>query len=86
MPKNKEKRETKRVKEQIMLQPAMVWDTLTPKEKKDAFTFAEEYKGFLNSAKTEREAVVEIEKYAKKNGFKKATSSPPQSKIYRAHR
>ena len=86
MPTNKEKGETKRVKEQVMLQPAMVWDTLTPKEKKDAFTFAEEYKGFLNSAKTEREAVVEIEKCAKKSGFKKATSSPPQSKIYRAHR
>ncbi|MBW1824630.1 MAG: aminopeptidase [Deltaproteobacteria bacterium] len=86
MPTNKEKKETKRVKEQIMLQPAMVWDKLTPKEKKDAFTFAEEYKRFLNLAKTEREAVVEIEKCAKKSGFKKATSSPPQSKIYKAHR
>jgi len=86
MPTNKEKKETKRVKEQIMLQPAMVWDKLTPKEKKDAFTFAEEYKRFLNLAKTEREAVVEIEKCAKKSGFKKTTSSPPQSKIYKAHR
>ena len=86
MPANKEKKETKRLKEQIMLQPAMVWDKLTSKEKKDAFTFAEGYKRFLNLAKTEREAVVEIEKWAKRSSFKKATSSPPQSKIYKAHR
>ena len=70
MPVDKEKKETKRIKEKIMLKSTMVWDKLSSKEKKEAFNFAEDYKNFLNVAKTEREAVIEIEKYARKTGFK----------------
>jgi aspartyl aminopeptidase len=39
-------------------------------DEKKAFVFSEGYKKFLNIAKTEREAVVEIEKIAKVKGYK----------------
>ncbi len=38
---------------------------------KEADAFAEDYKSFLNNAKTEREAVTEVVKQAQSNGFKK---------------
>ncbi len=86
MPGDKEKKETKRIKEKIMLKPTMVWDKLTSKEKKEAFNFAEDYKNFLNVVKTEREAVIEIEKYARKTAFKGINSSSARNKIYKVHR
>ena len=86
MPVDKDKKETKRIKEKIMLKPAMVWDKLTSKEKKEVFSFTEDYKNFLNVVKTEREAVIEIEKYARKTGFKGISSSSARNKIYKVHR
>ena len=86
MPADKEKKETKRIKEKIMLKTTLVWDKLTSKEKKEVFDFAEDYKNFLNGAKTEREAVIEIRKCAEKVGFKEARSSSAKGKIYKEHR
>ena len=43
------------------------WDILTKDHIKKAFDFSEEYKKFLNNAKTEREAIQEIKKIAKKH-------------------
>jgi len=43
------------------------WDILTKDQIKKAFDFSEEYKIFLNNAKTEREAVQKIMKLAKKH-------------------
>jgi len=43
------------------------WDILTKDQIKKAFDFSEEYKIFLNSVKTEREAVQKIMKLAKKH-------------------
>ena len=43
------------------------WEILTNEQIKKAFNFSEEYKKFLNSAKTEREAIQEIKKIAKKH-------------------
>jgi aspartyl aminopeptidase len=43
------------------------WEILTKDQIKKAFDFSEEYKKFLNSAKTEREAIQEIKKIAKKH-------------------
>ena len=86
MPADKEKKETKRIKEKIMLKTTLVWDKLTSKEKKEVFDFAEDYKNFLNGAKTEREAVIEIRKCAEKVGFKEVRSSSAKGKIYKEHR
>ena len=43
------------------------WEILTKDQIKKAFDFSEEYKKFLNNAKTEREAIQEIKKIAKKH-------------------
>ena len=42
------------------------WKLFTKDQIKKAFDFCEDYKKFLNVAKTEREAVQKIEEYAKK--------------------
>ena len=46
-----------------------LWKSYSEKEKKQIFKFAEEYKEYLNSAKTEREFVTITEKELIKNGF-----------------
>ena len=46
------------------------WEEVNDEEKKNIFTFSDEYMKFLNSAKTEREIIRETEKIARENGFK----------------
>ena len=46
------------------------WTTYTEEQLKDLHALAEDYKDFLNTAKTEREAVVEITKRARKAGWR----------------
>ena len=60
---------TKKELENLKKKPRIVWDTFTNKERTDCLDFCENYKTFLNTAKTEREAVVEIIRLAKKTGF-----------------
>lgn len=58
-------------------------------DKKDVFSFCEGYKSFLNSARTEREFVIEAEKVAQKNGFcplEKMDALKPGDKVYRINR
>ncbi len=83
MSTDRDKKKTERIKEKILFRPALVWDRLTARERKEVFAFAEDYKTFLNSAKTEREAVSAIEKRAKRSGFKEAGKPVPQKKIYK---
>ena len=47
-----------------------LWKSYTEKEKEEIFKFAEEYKAYLDSAKTEREFVTVTEAKLQKNGFK----------------
>ena len=47
-----------------------LWKSYTEKEKEEIFKFAEEYKAYLDSAKTEREFVTVTEAELQKNGFK----------------
>ena len=46
-----------------------LWKNYTEDEKKRIFEFSEEYKAYLDSAKTEREFVTVTEEELKKNGF-----------------
>lgn len=46
------------------------WEIWEEKTKNASFNFADDYKSFLNSAKTERESVAEGIKLAEKKGFK----------------
>jgi len=47
----------------------LAWDRLDDRERDETFRFAEGYKTFLDQAKTEREAVREISRLARKEGF-----------------
>ncbi len=78
-----------KLEEKLTRKEKLVWDKFTKKEKDAVFKFSRDYKDFLAKAKTEREAVVEIKKFAEKNGFKpinKIRSSKPGTKIYITNR
>lgn len=51
----------------------LTWEQYTAKEKKDVFTFAEEYRRFISDCKTERECVAEFTKLAQAAGCKDMT-------------
>jgi len=70
---NKEltKKEIKAIRQRLTREPRLVWDELGASEKKKAFALCDEYKEFLDQAKTEREAVSVIRDAAKKMGFSK---------------
>ena len=58
--------EMKKLEEKLTYKPKLVWDEIEDGEKERAFSLAEEYKNFLDNAKTEREAVSYIKDKAKK--------------------
>ncbi len=68
------KSEIKRISEKLIAQPKLFWDAADTKEKELVFDFDKEYQGFLNKAKTEREAVKIISEIARKNSF---SPNPP---------
>ena len=61
--------EMKKLEEKLTYKPKLVWDEIEDGEKERAFSLAEEYKNFLDNAKTEREAVSYIKDKAKKAGI-----------------
>ena len=65
--KKKEKKEKKSKYDFLFYNTETAWKKVNEKK---AFDFAEAYKKFLDRAKTEREAIDEIEKIAKQNKFK----------------
>lgn len=81
----KEKSASDTLKEQLFLTQKHVARKLTSEEISQADRFCEDYKDFLDRAKTERQAVIEIEKKALENGFEpyvQGKKYPPNSKIY----
>jgi aspartyl aminopeptidase len=74
-----------KLEEKLKLKRESGWKKLKKAEEKKIFDFAEDYKKFLNSAKTEREAVNIIIKDAVSAGFKnidKIKTSKPGTRIY----
>lgn len=67
----KEKTQAEELKEKLFYQPKSAALIISQDEIKKADEFCEEYKSFLNKAKTEREAVEYVEEKALKNGFVK---------------
>ena len=63
------KKELEKLTRKILKKDRNTFDYLNKKEKLLVFSFAEEYKTFLDNAKTEREAVNEIIKMAEAKGF-----------------
>lgn len=86
MKKNLSKRKVEELRKRLIRKPELVWDVLGPGKKKKVFEFAERYKAFLDSAKTEREAVRLIEVFAKKKGFKDITRARGGRRFYKINR
>lgn len=63
------KKEIENIKKKILKKNKNCFDYLIKKDKSLIFSFAKEYKNFLDNSKTEREAVKEIIKLAKSEGF-----------------
>jgi aspartyl aminopeptidase len=64
-----EKDELKQLRDRLAVTPKLVWDEVDQAERAAIFAYGDHYKTFLDRAKTEREAVVEIERQAKALGF-----------------
>jgi len=69
------KKEIEQISERLISKPKLVWDSIDKKEKDKVFGFDREYKNFLGTAKTEREAVTVISEIAQNNGF---SLNPPR--------
>ncbi len=76
----------KELEDKIKLKGKLVWDRFDEYQVKEAFSFAEGYKAFLNEAKTEREAVEEILKSAQGVGFRAASEDGNNRRIYRINK
>lgn len=59
----------KKIKEDLGFEQKLVWDKISQTQKDEALKFSEDYKLFLDKAKTEREAVREIIRLAEEQGF-----------------
>ena len=90
MPKQKKQpRDHQKMQQQLASSKETCWERWSEATIKEAFTFAEGYKEFLNKAKTEREGVEEGIKVAEDNGFvdvEKKKEIKPGDKIYFSHR
>ncbi len=74
-----------KLEEKLALKKKSAWEMFTDKQKKEAFKLCGDYKSFLGKVKTEREAVKEIEAFAKDKGFSeigKAKKLTPGSRVY----
>jgi len=69
MAEKKESGKTKELKEKLALQPARCWDKLSEEEKQEVFSYAGEYRDFLNRARTERMAARVFLERAREAGF-----------------
>lgn len=64
------KKQIEEFKKRTIRKPKLVWDVLTDKQNLQVQKIAEDYKTFLDCAKTEREAVAAIMKKAEACGFR----------------
>lgn len=64
------KKEFKALSEKLLLQPKTVWEQADARTRAEIFALAEDYRTFMDQAKTERRAVATIRAAAEKAGFK----------------
>ena len=84
--RNPTKREIEKLREKLTLRPELVWDGLGAGDKKQAFTFGEAYKKFLDRAKTEREAVSCIRDMARRAGFAESLRPGARKPLFKVFR
>ena len=63
------KSELESLQKKLCFEKKNAWDGIDAKEEKFIFALGDEYKNFLDNSKTEREAIVTLEKTAKKHGY-----------------
>ena len=82
--------EAMKFKARAALDRKPVWDYLSDAQKEEVFALGEDYRNFLDAAKTEREAASEIRRRAEAAGFEalENTEGPlaPGGRYYRVHR
>ncbi len=86
---DKKNKVSKQLKEKLFLARKNGYRRISKSDEKACGTFAEDYKRFLDKAKTEREAVIEAVELLKKNGFKeykRGMKLKAGAKIYRVNR
>ncbi|MHB8068197.1 MAG: aminopeptidase [Desulfobaccales bacterium] len=83
---NQEKDELKELRERLMISHRMVWDHADAAVREAITAYGERYKAFLDQAKTEREAVSEIERQARARGFVDLTANTPGTKTFYNYR
>ena len=76
----------KEIGDRLTLTPRLSWDHLNPDEQGLVTTFNDGYKNFLDQAKTEREAVAEVERQALARGFVDLNSGRPATKYFLNYR
>ncbi|MCA1987982.1 MAG: aminopeptidase [Desulfarculus sp.] len=76
------KKEIKALGEKLLRQPKTVWEQADAQTRAAIFALAEEYKTFMDQAKTERRAVAAIRAAAEKAGFKPLGSKAKGGRFY----
>ncbi len=83
MKEKKEAGKTSKLKERLMMEKPRVWDSISEQDKQAVKDYAEGYKEFLNTARTERKCVSVFLDMARENGFKDIfQSDQSDSKVY----
>ena len=77
-----EKDELKELRERLMISPRLVWDHADAATREAIMAYGERYKAFLDAAKTERQAVTEIERQARARGFVDLAGNGPGPRTY----
>jgi len=72
----------KEMQDRLTLTPRLVWDHLDRGERDQVMAYAERYKHFLDHAKTEREAVLEVQRLARDRGFIDLQSNQQGDKVF----
>jgi aspartyl aminopeptidase len=70
----------KEMQDRLTMTPRLLWDHLDDAARQQVENFAAGYKNFLDQAKTEREAVLEVERQALARGFIDLNQSRPGTK------
>jgi aspartyl aminopeptidase len=70
----------KEMQDRLTMTPRLLWDHLDEAARQQVESFADGYKNFLDQAKTEREAVLEVERQALDRGFIDLNQNQPGKK------
>jgi len=74
--------ETQELEKRLKLHGKLAWDRMEAAERQEAFRFAEDFKAFIDRAKTEREAVREILTQARQAGYQEGFGKPAGDRLY----